>query len=192
MKALAWAMGLVFAGMIGCSGDEQPTGSTSTSGMSSSGSSDSSSSSSSSSSGGGTIGRCLAGCTTAADCCVAGQIDCPNGPYPNNPTCTVGYCLEPQCASAADCTQLGANFDCLSTLGLNSCGVTCAQNEDCPMNTQCTGVDANGKKFCRSMGAGQECLMDADCDGRGTCVNKYCRCASAVDCTHPIYNKCIP
>lgn len=181
MKTLVWVM-VVSAAMGGCSGDEPTTGSTSASVTSSSGSS----------SGEGTIGRCLPGCTTAADCCVAGQMDCPNGTYPNNPTCEKGYCLAPQCATAADCAPLGASFDCLSTLGINSCGSTCTQNADCPMNTECTGVDANGKKFCRSKGAGQECMVNADCDGRGMCVNQYCRCASDADCTHPTYDKCIP
>ena len=188
MKTLVWAMVSVLAAMGGCSGDEPSTGNTSASATSSSGSSDSTSSSA----GGGTLGRCLPGCMAAADCCIAGQMDCPNGPYPNNPTCEKGYCLSPQCATTADCTPLGANFDCLSTLGINNCGVTCTQNADCPQNTACSGVDANGKKFCRAMGAGEECLADADCNGRGTCVNNHCRCASALDCTHPTYDKCIP
>ncbi len=186
MKALAWVMVVIVSAAGGCSGDGQSTGNSSGSATSSSGLS------SSTSSGGGTVGRCLPGCIAAADCCVAGQMDCPNGPYPNNPTCDKGYCLSPQCATAADCTSLGANFDCLLTLGINNCGATCMQNADCPMGTECTGVDANGKMFCRSMGAGTECMVDADCAGRGRCVNNHCRCTSNADCTHSTYDKCIP
>jgi hypothetical protein len=118
-------------------------------------------------------------------------MDCPNGTYPNNPICGSGYCLPPQCATTADCSPLGTNFDCLSTLGIHNCGIVCTQNADCLVGTECTGVDANGKKFCRRTGPSNECSTDADCAGRGKCINTNCRCTSNADCTHPTYDTCI-
>lgn len=184
-------VGGVLAGMGGCGSDNEGGSGGAAATGSGSGTGTGSGSGTGSGGGGSGTGRCLPGCTTAADCCAQGQAGCPDGPYPNNPTCEGGYCRAAQCSTTADCTALGPTLDCLTNSGIKSCGITCAQDADCPMGTTCSGSDANGKQFCKGTGTGKECMVDMDCTGRGKCVNNSCVCDSNADCTNTKYNTCI-
>jgi hypothetical protein len=148
-----------------------------------------SSSSASSSSGGPVYGYCTKPCGTVADCCPAGSMGCPSNMYPNNYSCDKSACKAPQCASTADCAAVDPTQECLVLPGFNACSATCKNDGECMAPATCSGVDANGKKYCFSNGGGG-CADDAACGGLGKCVNKVCVCASTADCTKPGFTAC--
>jgi len=165
--------------------------STSTATSSATGSASSSSSSSSSSGGGGgaPVGACGRRCAVDADCCPAGDPDCP-GVYPHNPTCVdldnngEKTCRGVECGSDADCNPgAGTTYACKSLDKLiKACVLPCVPNGPCSAGTTCIGVADDSTMYCALPSTPFTCTPAGDeCKGAGLCAPSGDKCVCTAD-----------
>ncbi|MEM6990019.1 MAG: hypothetical protein AAF721_05965 [Myxococcota bacterium] len=139
--------------------------------------------------GGGDAGSCALSCTTEADCCPPGAMDCP-GDYPFNFSCDGGVCQAGGCADDSECADFIPGWVCLVNEGQSACGIPCAGDRDCMLGgLTCAGVDDNGVSFCAAEDTG--CRTDEDCGGSGVCDAGACVCSSDADCSGDTVDICI-
>jgi hypothetical protein len=140
-------------------------------------------------------GYCAKACMTPADCCPAGQPNCPSDQYPTNYTCDTGICGPPQCAVKEDCTAGGAlpEYECLLFNGVNGCVEPCAIDADCTAPATCTGLTDNMTKVCKVEQPPFMCEPGMSCNGFGVCnaAGNACVCTDDTQCSNEFVNKCV-
>jgi hypothetical protein len=124
---------------------------------------------------GGGVPRCVAGCTTEADCCPA-STDC--SAYPNRYVCDGGNCFVDACNGDAECVTYATaqslhradSYVCRQSggEGLNVCILSCAADADCcaPVEEPCAALPfhyACSDGLCYST-----CSSDTECQDYAT------------------------
>ena len=129
--------------------------------------------------------KCTKTCIVPGECCPPGVEGCPSSDYPNNWTCVDDLCVDPQCASDAECGG-GA---CLTIFGLNSCATPCSEDGDCAVISDiaaCAGMADDGQGFCI-----EPCTEQSITCGNAVCdePSGLCSCTSDTQC--PFDDRCV-